>query len=385
MKRIVGLGIGLCLLALLGWRLAAHLGGGQAEGGATARPPVAVETAPVTTGPIEDVRLFTGSVHPLYRYLVATKLPGRVVALTARIGDRVGRGEVVARLDDAEVRQAVLEAEANLEIARSGLNEAAAQLELAAKELERARTLQEQDLAPSSDLDTAVSRHDVQVARVRLAEAQVAQRRAALAGERIRLEQTVLRASEPGYVGERLVDEGALLPANAAVVSIVGLDTVYVRTTVIERDYGRIAPGLPARIEVDAFADRSFAGRVARLAPVLREESRGAEMEIVAANPGAALKPGMYARAFVVLARRQDARLVPAAALVRREGVQGVFLLDETQTVVRFVAVETGIVGGGLVEIIAPVLAGRVVTLGQHLLEDGSPVLVPPTAAGSPE
>ncbi len=377
MRRLVLILTVSVFVLLLGWRLADHLrsSGGDSQG-RSGRPAVAVTVAEVSVGPIQDVRLFTGTAFPQYRYLVATKVPGRVVALGKRIGDRVRAGEEIARLDDAEYRQAAAEAQANLDIAKAGLEEARAALDLAGKEIARTRSLRERDLISDADVDNASSRFDAQKARTQLAEAQVSQREAALEASRIRLGYTRLKAAKPGYVGERLVDEGALLPVNAAVVSVVGLDTVFVRVSVIERDYGSIRPGQTAEVEVDAFPGRRFPGRVTRLAPVLNQESRVAEMEVVVPNLGHELKPGMFSRVRVVISSETEARSVPAAAVVRRDDHDAVYMADEAEGVARYVPVTLGIHDGSRVQILEPNLEGRVITLGQHLLEDGSPILL---------
>ena len=80
---------------------------------------VAVEVGKVRYGPIEDIRQFTGSVYPYNQYVVAPKVSGRVIEIRKRIGDRVTRGELIARIDDAEYVQALREAEANLKIAQA--------------------------------------------------------------------------------------------------------------------------------------------------------------------------------------------------------------------------------------------------------------------------
>jgi membrane fusion protein (multidrug efflux system) len=379
LRKAVLLTAAVVCVAFVAWRILAHLGpSDRGAGSQMGRPPVAVEVAEVTRGPIQDVRLLTGSVLPQYRYLVATKVPGRVIELVKRIGDRVQRDEVIARLDSAEYEQAQTEARANLEIARSSLAAARAELELAQKTLERVNSLEKSELVSDSQIDDARFRFEAQQARVNLGEAQVEQRVAALEATRIRLGYTLLRAAEPGYVGERLVDEGALLPVNAAVVSVVGLDTVFVSTSIIERDYGNIRSGQEAQIEVDAFPGRRFPGRVSRLAPVLREESRVAEMEVLVPNPDQALKPGMFARVHVILSNKADAQIVPAEAVVHRDGQTGLFVVEEAQGVARYVPVTLGIQSQTIVEVAYPVLNGaRIVTLGQHLLEDGSPILLP--------
>lgn len=366
--------------AFLLWRVALLVAGASgAPAGPPARPPVAVEVDSVRWEPIQETRQLTGTVYPLYQYIVAPKVAGRIVQVGVRIGDWVDGGRVVARVDDAEYQQAVLEAEANLRIAQANLAETRTQVGLAEQELARVRSLQEKGISSPAELDAATSSFSALESRVRLAQAQVEQRQAALTSARIRLEYTVLRATEPGFVGERFVDVGSLLAPNAPVASVMGIDTVIVRTTVIERVYGQVRLGQTARVAVDAFPDRTFEGRVARLAPMLAEASRVAQMEVEVANAERLLKPGMFAQVEVVLAAKDRAQVVPSQSLVSRHGVRGLFAVRPGEAAARFVAVEVGLAAAERTEIAAPVVDGVVVTLGQHLLEDGSPVLLPGT------
>ena len=112
-----------------------------------------------------------------------------------------------------------------------------------------------------------------------------------------------------------------------------------------------------------------------------------ARVEIGVANGDHALKPGMFVRVTLELARRDTATVVPVSAVVRRGEDQGVFLVDSAAKTVRFVPVQPGIQAGDRAEIVSPELSGLVVTMGQHLLDDGRAVLLPAAtpddAAGS--
>jgi RND family efflux transporter MFP subunit len=210
---------------------------GSGSGGRGGMPPVAVEVDSVRFGPIEEIREFTGSVFPYNQYVVAPKVSGRLVEIRKRIGDRVQAGELIARIDDAEYRQATLEAEANLRIAEAAVEEAASQLALSRDQKERMESLRAKDLASNAELDAALADFAAKQSRHELSRAQVEQREAALESARIRLGYTRLAASRAGYIGERFVDEGALLAPNAAVVSVIEIGTVIVRSSVAERDY----------------------------------------------------------------------------------------------------------------------------------------------------
>ena len=277
--------IGVLFILFLGWRI--YLLVIKDKGSSSQRfdrPPVAVEIDEVRYEPIRETRQLTGTIYPRYQYIVAPKVSGRIIKINKRIGDWVKRGEIIAKIDDAEYQQELLEAEANLKISLANLAEIESQFELAKQELERVQLLQQKGIASPSELDAASSNFNALQSRIKLCQAQVEQRQAALNSANIRLGYTVLVATEPGFIGERFMDEGSLLAPNSPVVSVIGIDTVIVRTTVIERVYGQVQKGQSAEIEVDAFPEKRFFGQVSRIAPMLQEASRVAQMEVEVKN-----------------------------------------------------------------------------------------------------
>jgi multidrug efflux pump subunit AcrA (membrane-fusion protein) len=120
-----------------------------------------------------------------------------------------------------------------------------------------------------------------------------------------------------------------------------------------------------------------FSGSVSAVAPFLDERTGQAEAWVEIANPRGELAPGLAVRVQLEFGRLENVMAVPAEALVERRGEQGVFLVDPQAPRVRFVPVRVGAAEGGLVQIVQPELQGRVVTLGQHLLEDGGAVILP--------
>ena len=114
-----------------------------------------------------------------------------------------------------------------------------------------------------------------------------------------------------------------------------------------------------------------------RIAPLLKEKSREARVEIEVANSEIFLKPGMFVRVQIEFDQHENATVVPTGAIVKRNGAQGVFLADLQRKSARFVPITTGIVTGDRAEVVAPPLSGHVVSLGHHLLEDGAPIIIP--------
>jgi RND family efflux transporter MFP subunit len=363
------------LLVFFGWRIISLFTNTQQPWGPGRGQTIAVEVSDASIKQIKEVREFTGSVYPIYQYIISPKVSGRVIEITNRIGDWVNKGEIIARLDDAEYQQSVLEARANLRISKASLTESESQFELARQELERVRSLQEKGISSSSELDSASTSYEAQKSRLELARAQVQQREAALKSAEIRLDYTVLYATEPGFIGERYVDEGSLLSPNSPLVLVVGIDSVIVQATIIEKDYGRIKVGQSAEIEVDAFPETTFTGSVARIAPVLEEASRVAKMEVEVENKDYLLKPGMFAITRVVLQEKESAQVIPIEAMIKNNGADGIFIVEKDAAsgmdIARFYPVETGISTEMEIEIISPEIKGPVVILGQHLLRDG--------------
>jgi RND family efflux transporter MFP subunit len=344
--------------------------------------PVPVNVEPIRKASVQDVISFTGTLYPRSQFMVAPKVGGRLESLMVNIGDYVQQGQLIAVLDDDEYIQQVGQAKAELEVAEARIEETRGALDIARRELERAKELRQKDISSQSAFDTAQARYNAQVAILKSAEAQYAQKKASLKAAEIRLSYTQIRASwtngdEFRVVGERFVDEGALLTPNAPIVSILENNILTAVVYVIERDYPKIRTNQPSLVSTDAFPGRSFNGRVIRVAPILKETSRQARVDIEVPNPGNLLKPGMFVRIQIELDRHNNATVVPMAALVKKDGIQGVFMADIQENKAGFVPVTLGIVQDELAEIIKPSLNGLVVTLGQHLLEDGSTIILP--------
>ena len=344
--------------------------------------PVAVEFVLVKKASIREVGRFTGSLDPLSECILAPKIAGRLEKILVNIGDKVKGGQLVAVLDDDEYRQQVSQARAELEVAQANLQERKSTIENAKREYERTITLRKKKIASESQLDAAESEFKTQQAKLKVATAQVSQKEAALKIAKVRLSYAQIKVTENNnngcrVVGERFVDEGAMLAPNTPIVSVLDIEKLIAAIHVIERDYPKIQRGLEAVISTDAFPERTFNGKVIRIAPLLKEKSREARVEVEIPNVQNLLKPGMFVRVQIQFDEYENATVIPVAALVKRNGTQGVFLADLQEQKVRFVPVTIGIINGVQAQVLNPPITGAVVTLGHHLLEDGSSIVLP--------
>lgn len=342
----------------------------------------AVAVAPIEHRPIELKRTFSGALESHSKFVVAPKVAGRIEELPVDISDNVNRGDVVAILDAAEFDQDVRQSEADLAVTEANLAEAKSAYAIAERAYQRANTLRERGIASESEYDNVRAELLAREAQVKVAEAQTIRAESALASARIRLGYTRITADWPNgeesrVVAERYIDEGETVSANDPLLLIVELDPITAVIFVTERDYGLLSPGQPANIRTDAFPSEVFVGKIDRISPVFRENSRQARVELSLENPDGDLKPGMFIRAEITLQRVEQTTVIPYAAITRRGPENGVFLVASDGESVTWQPVTTGIRSGSFVQIFEENLKGRVVTLGQHLLDDGSTITIP--------
>jgi len=341
-----------------------------------------VEVGQVQRGPIELRRTYSGTLEARAEFVVAPKVSGRVERLTVNLADTVKRGQIVAELDNDEYVQEVAQARADLEVARANLSEAKSALEIANRDLERVRTLRGRGVASESQLDGARANHLTKQAQLEVAMAQAAKAESSLETANIRLRYTKVRASWTGgserrVVAERFANEGGTVSANAPLLLIVELDPITGVMSVTEKDYVRMRTGQIGTLTTDAYPGETFEGRIDRIAPVFREATRQARVELTIRNAEHKLKPGMFIRVTVVLDRLAEATIVPEKALTTRDNRTGVFVVSEDGRSVSWRDVTVGIREGDRVQVEGEGLSGRVVTLGQQLVDDGSPITIP--------
>ena len=343
---------------------------------------VPVEVAVIETGPIIQRRTFSGTLEAPSRFIVAPKVSGRIERLYVNLADVVQQGQVVAELDNDEYVQAINGAQADLAVARANQTEAESTLEIANRELKRVDTLRERGVASESQYDVAQADQLAKEAHLEVSRAQVTRAEASLQTARIRLGYTTVTANWTGggderIIGQRYVNAGDTVSANAPMFSIVELAPITGVIFVAERDYARLRPGQRVSLNTDAYPGQMFEGSISRIAPVFQATSRQARMELTIPNTERRLKPGMFIRATIVLKRIEEATIVLAMGVTRRNDQYGVFLVNEQQMTVSWKLVELGIREGDRVQLLAPGLSGRVVTLGQQMVEDGSAITIP--------
>jgi RND family efflux transporter MFP subunit len=368
--------------AIIGWaifgRIQDRIGLGKGD---TSLKPVPVEVAQIAHGPMALRRTFSGELEALAEFVVAPKVNGRVERVIVDIADTVDRGQVVVELDNDEYVQAVAQAQADLVVARATQSEAKSALEIASREFKRTESLLQRGIASDSDYDAARQDLLVKQAQLKVADARVSKAESSLKTAQIRLGYTQVTADwtngDPQrVVAERYVDEGQTVAANAPLLLIVQLNPIVGVVFVTERDYRYLQSGQPVTLTTDAIPGERYSGHIDRIAPVFRKSTRQARVEMTIDNPRHRLKPGMFIRATVELASVANATIVPEQALTIRDDRTGVFIVSEDTKTVVWREVTVGIRDGKRVQLGGDGLSGRVVILGQQLVNDGSPIVI---------
>lgn len=349
--------------------------GGFGGRGSMFRPPMTVELASTGRADLAEHIMVVGNLIGAATVDVVPKTSGRLDAVQVRLGDRVRRGQTIAKVDDRELSEQVKQAEASFEVASASVRQREADLKFATTNLQRSQNLFGRQLLPKQTLDDAEARSEAAAAQLDLVRAQFAQAKARLEELRISLSNTIVASPVDGFVGRRNLDPGAFASANTPVVSVVDIHFVRLVAGLVEKDLRRVASGMPAEVEVDAFPGEIFNATIARVAPILDPATRTAQIEVEVPNPAFRLKPGMYARVQLTVDRRAGVLVVPRNAVVDLDGKRGVFMADDNKA--RFTPVQLGLQDDERAEIREGLRDGdNVITTGAAALRDGDTIVL---------
>ena len=360
-------------------------GGGRPGTGATQSAMIPLVSSSVATeDTLQDKVQLVGSLKPIARVQIMSKIAGRVEEVIVDVGDSVKAGQLVARVEDREILQEIEQGEASLAVAAASIHQREAELANLTRQVERYRELHEQALISKQDLEDLMTREQSAKALLELSRAQLRQAEANLNQFRISLDNTRSNSPLDGFVAQRFLHPGALVTANTPILDLVDLRTLRMVINVVERDIVRVRRGVSANVSVDAFPGRIFSGKVLRVSPVLDPATRTGEVEIHVPNLSFDLRAEMFARVTLNLGDQQRGILVPRDALVYEGNQSGVFVIE--QGVARFRPVELGLMLQTAVQVIRGLQPGEaVVTMGSSLLKDGDQVRLKEAAPSATE
>ena len=357
--------------------------GGPGGGGGFPRVPMTVELGTAKRGDLAAHLTVVGNLIGLQTVDVAPRTSGRLLSVNVQLGDRVRRGQVLAKVEDREIVEQVRAAEASQEVAKATIRQREADLNVSQLNFERSKNLFSRGLLAKQALDDAESRYIASVAQLDLSKAQLSQNDARLQELRINLQHTSVTSPVDGFVGKRNVDPGAMVNTNTAIASVVEISRLKLIVNVVEKDLRMVTAGDVGIVEVDAYPGEKFNGRIARVAPVLDPATRTASIEIEIPNSDARLKPGMYARISLTVEERKNTLVAPKNAVIDFENKRGVWMPSEDRRA-HFVPVTLGIEGPEQIEILAGLKEGdRFVTTGAAAVRNNDQLIIAGEAGGA--
>lgn len=327
--------------------------------------PIPVRVHRVAHGEVEETvaNSRVGSVKACRRSRLSPSIGGQIDRLYVREGERVKQGQLLLSLWNLDLRAQV--ALAKSEIARAKAQAAATCLRAdeARRQAMRLAPLHKRKLVSQETLDQANTRARALSQECRAAEVAVGAHQARLELTESQLAKTYVYAPFDGVVAEVYGEVGEYLSPSPPAVDLIAADCFYVTAPIDEIDSSRLKPGMEARIHVDAFGARKFAGRLKRIAPYVLEvekQARTVEVEVEFLHPQdkALQRPGYSADVEIVLARRQDVLRVPTEAVM--EGGR-VLVLEAGRLVAR--QIETGLSNWNWTEVQKGLQAGDKVVL----------------------
>ncbi|MGE0127474.1 MAG: efflux RND transporter periplasmic adaptor subunit [Blastocatellales bacterium] len=344
-----------------------------------------------------------GSFFAFDEVTVSSEAEGRVEQVMADVGDRVGKGQALARVSPVELQLTVEQQQAALRQSRArlGLGEndgelkdvrqaaevkkAAADLSDAEQRYKRAQSLLETGVIPRQQFDEAEARYKASKATYDLAAQQVENLRASmqqtqatlnLANKRLR--DTQIRAPFAGHVKTREVTVGQYLKIQTPVMTIVNVDPLRARLSVPEKMSPWVRVGREVKLSLEAFPNREFTGRISRINPSVDEKTRTFEIEALVANRAGELKPGSFVKATIQSDKVDQILVIPYTAAAYLFGAYKVFVVQGKTIKEREVKLGDRI--GDLVEIIEGLQAGENIAIseGGQQLKDGMEVEIAP-------
>jgi HlyD family secretion protein len=346
--------------------------------------PIAVVVQAAERGRIEATVANTraGTLKACRRALLTPALGGQIFALPVHEGTRVNTGDLLLSLWNEDLQAEVQLVHSETEAARARAKAACLQADIATRQAARYTELEKNQAISEELLDQTVTTARVRQADCMAAQASVKVSASREASARAQLERTILRAPFAGVIAEVNGELGEYVtPSPPGIPTLPAIDLAdiscfYITAPIDEVDVPAIRPGMAARISLDAFAGRSFPGKVRRIADYVldrEKQARTVDVEVIFTEPEdmAVLLPGYSADAEIIVDVKEDVVRVPSEAVIDKERL---YVYQPGQGVLQERHVKVGLSNWDFTEIVEGVEEGEqvVLTVERKGVEDGA-------------
>ena len=366
-RRIIGALVGVILIGGVAGAVALRASK-KGSDGPEVKAPTTLEFGAAELAMVEPKAMprwlpVSGTLQPVRQATVKAKVSGDVRQLTVREGDSVQAGQILVRVDTADLDARVLERQGQMQSAR-------AQLALAEKTNAMNQKLLKQNFISQNASDSAESSLEVAKGNLQAAEAQLRVAQNAL-------KDSVATAPLSGIVAKRHVQPGEKVAFDSPLVTVVDLKDMELQAAVPSGDIPELKPGMTVDLAVDGFTDRKFTGRIERINPSTEAGTRAILVFVGIPNEAQALRGGMFATGRIALAAGAPVPTLPATAVRTEAGQSYVWTIQDGKLAKRMVLIGRRDDDAGRVELKTalpanvPVLAARF-----DNLKEGAPALV---------
>lgn len=320
---------------------------------------ITISTKPVTTREVKRTVEMVGTLGGWEEVTISNEASGIIQQVLVDLGDKVKKGQRLVLLDPREANLTLAQAEANLQAAKKALTQAQAEWRDADINLKRIKELHSEGIIATSQLDVAQTRFDAIEAQGHAREADIDRHHALVDFARKRLGDTEVLAPITGEVRQRLVSTGEAVKEKTPLFQLVITDPLKFQGTVPERFAPDIKMEQPVDLQVEAFAERMFPGRVLRVSPAVDAQTRSLSLEIKVPNTQGMLKPGFFAKGQILTGVDPRAVFAPEEAVYTFVGITKAFVVQDGAVQERHV--KTGARAEGWVEITEGLQTGEIV------------------------
>ncbi len=327
--------------------------------------PVAVTEQKVERGEIVAEVMGTGTLEAHFKSTISPRISGRIQEIFVDMGDRVTAGQLLARLDDADLKPQVEMAQASVEVARAALDrlqadraQSLAVLEQATADYKRDLPLVASKAVTQEDMDKATATWKTSQAGVARTDAGLVEgHKQLIAAERdvtyrkALLDDTAIVAPFDGLIVQRERDPGDIAVPGSAILTLVSTKELWVTAWVDETEMSRIAVNQPARVVFRSEPDHAYRGEVARLGREADRETREFTVDVRVLELPKNWAVGQRAEVYIETARKTGVTTLPARNILWRNGTPGVYIRQGQYAAWRKLTL--GLRGREIVEVVA--------------------------------
>ena len=331
--------------------------GEQTPGGEFSMPPMPVEVAHVKEQNVADQFEAVGTIEANEAITVVSEINATIVSIPFDEGTYIKKGELIAQLDDSQLKGEVQRTEALFNQSQANYN--------------RIKTLVDQKVSTPQSLDNSAADLKVAEANLELAKAH--------------FNKTRITAPFSGMIGSRRVSLGSYLKPGDVITELANIDEIRVTLSVPERFLSDLKRGAEVMVYSNAQPDYKVKGKVSVVEPVLDPAMRTARIVVRVPNPGRKFLPGMSANVSIVLKERPKALTVPSESVFASGNQSFVFLIKPDSTVAR-TEITLGTQLSDVIEVVKGLKEGdQVVKAGHQKLFDGAKVMAVNNQNASPQ